>query len=97
MKKIIFLVFIAVLFFGCTRSVDKSESSQDPHIPPMLKYTKDISGENSNLSDELCCGKIIRVLHFTYNGHQYIQFNIAATHGGKSGIVHDPDCPCQKN
>lgn len=48
-------------------------------------------------------GKFVRdsetnkVLHFNYNGHSYIQFNMGAGQNGRSGIVHDPDCKCNRN
>ena len=35
---------------------------------------------------------VLNVRHFTYQGHSYIQFDVAAAYGGKTGIVHDPEC-----
>lgn len=37
-------------------------------------------------------GAVNEVRRFTFRNHRYIQFEICGTHGGGSGIVHDPDC-----
>lgn len=37
-------------------------------------------------------GAVNEVRRFTFRGHQYIQFDICGTYGGRSGIVHDPEC-----
>lgn len=35
----------------------------------------------------------MRVTEFTYKGHSYIWFSKSS---GRSGIVHNPDCRCNK-
>lgn len=35
-----------------------------------------------------------RITEFNYKGHRYLYFD--NVHNTKSGITHDPNCPCQK-
>lgn len=35
-----------------------------------------------------------RITEFNYKGHRYLYFNNG--HNTRSGIIHDPDCPCHK-
>ena len=37
----------------------------------------------------------LRINHFEYGGHDYIDF--VAWGKGEGGIVHDPDCRCYSN
>ena len=34
--------------------------------------------------------------HFEYQGHKYIYFTGGAGHGIYGGVVHDPNCDCNK-
>lgn len=34
--------------------------------------------------------------HFIYNGHQYIMFIDGHYESAPCGVVHDPDCKCNK-
>ena len=36
----------------------------------------------------------MKVYHFEYNGHKYIEFAHRNGYAGFAGVVHDPDCPC---
>lgn len=53
-----------------------------------LTYTKKVIVRDTEIN---------KVLHFNYNGHSYIQFNTGEGRNGRSGIVHDPDCKCNRN
>lgn len=35
-----------------------------------------------------------RITEFNYKGHRYLYFNNG--HNTRSGITHDPDCPCRE-
>ena len=87
MKKMI-VVLVLALMTSCVRNVNSSTGEL------VVEYTS-VKGDSHGLVTPEERGKIGTVREFKYNGHQYIQFDILSTHGGRSGIVHDPDCPCQ--
>ena len=62
-------------------------------LSPVIEYTYD-TGRNRGFITESSRGKICRIQEFKYKGHQYIQFDAISSHGGRCGIVHDPDCHC---
>lgn len=70
---------------SCESNAVNSETVSKDESQCVYTKTHHLSGERG----EVCC-----VRHFEYGGHKYIQFQIWATHGGNSGVVHDPDCPC---
>lgn len=37
----------------------------------------------------------LKATHFEYNNHSYIIFRILQ--GAHNNVIHDPDCPCNKN
>ena len=83
MKKIIF-VLAMLLAVSCDRVQELSS---------VVEYTHD-TGREHGFIPEASRGKIGRIQEFKYKGHQYIQFDAISSHGGRCGIVHDPDCPC---
>lgn len=83
MKKILFVLAV-LLSVSCTGVHELS---------PVIEYTLD-TGQQHGFIPESLRGKVGRIQEFKYKGHQYIQFDGIASHGGKCGIVHDPDCPC---
>lgn len=92
MKKSILLLAAAVMI--CVSCYDNSTHSNDsascivtetPYV-----YTKQTLLSRSNYT----YGQISSIRHFTYNGHNYIQFRVYGTDSFGCGIVHDPDCPC---
>lgn len=85
MKKIIFALAV-LLSVSCDRAQELS--------PTVIEYTYD-TGQPHGFIPESSRGKIGRIQEFKYKGHQYIQFDAIELYGGKCGIVHDPDCPCQ--
>lgn len=38
----------------------------------------------------------MQALEFSYKGHSYIWFHKSGGWDGNDGIVHNPDCPCNK-
>ena len=94
MKKLLAFVLVMVLCAACYNSEthkNDSETSTQSEVPYV--YTKQILLENQCYT----YGQISSIRHFTYNGHDYIQFHICGTHSGGDGVVHDPDCRCLKN
>ena len=91
-KVILLTVFLATLVCGCAGTVSKpgTEVSKDEEV---VEYTKEYVSSDGFTSNY---GHICDVRHFNYNGHSYIQFEIAAYDGANGGIVHDPDCRCGK-
>lgn len=37
------------------------------------------------------------VIHFTYENHKYIKFEYYNGNATTGGVVHDPNCECQKH
>lgn len=87
MKKIIFALAV-LLSVGCDRAQELS--------PVVIEYTHD-TGQQHGFIPESSRGKVGRIQEFKYKGHQYIQFDAISSHGGRCGIVHDPDCPCHND
>lgn len=93
MKKLFTFIVLSLAFVSCynssTHANDAGETMSEsvPYV-----YTKQI------LLEDQCFtyGQISSIRHFTYNGHDYIQFHICGTHSGGDGIVHDPECRCSK-
>ena len=94
MKKTVFiaLVLFAAIFSGCADDLTKPSNG---YSEPPIKYNKVIETSGGFVGES--AGNICGVKHFDYNGHSYIQFEVSATHGGRCGMVHDPDCKCNKN
>lgn len=87
MKKMIVILALA-LITSCTHDVNSTTGES------VIEYTS-IKGDPSGYVAPENRGKIGDIREFKYKDHQYIQFDIISTHGGRSGIAHDPDCPCQ--
>lgn len=83
-----FITFCAMLAFqliGC--SSGEIQRMNDPVTgQPAIQYNE-IIAPNDGIN-----GTVSKVKRFTFRGHRYIQFEICGTFGGRSGIVHDPDC-----
>lgn len=98
MKKLLLSLLLVILTFmivSCD-SYDKRTYTKDAKIenPDMVPY---VYTKQCQLSgDQYTYGQIKSIQHFDYNGHSYIQFHISGTHGGRGGIVHDPDCKCNQ-
>lgn len=95
MKKIVFaIVFtLAVLLsVSCGRNQDFSKDLSEDRSS-VVEYTYDTKPKDGPVQWS-SNGEITRVQEFKYKGHQYIQFDVISSRGGRSGIVHDPDCPC---
>lgn len=80
---------IVIVFSSCSFSCESNDVNSETvsKDESQCVYTK--THHLSRKLGEVCC-----VRHFEYGGHKYIQFQISASHGGNSGVVHDPDCPC---
>lgn len=98
MKKLLLPLLLVILTFtvvSCNaydkRTHTKDAKIENPDTVPYV-YTKQwqLSG------DQYTYGQISTIKHFDYNGHSYIQFHISGTHGGRGGVVHDPDCKCNQ-
>lgn len=89
MKKILFVLAVLLSVSCC----GVQESSHVAAPVAVVEYTLDTGLEQGFIPDS-SRGKIGRIQEFKYKGHQYIQFDAITSHGGKCGIVHDPDCPC---
>ena len=89
MKKLLFLALFGIMT-GCAHDVN-TDTGMD-----VIEYTS-IQGNNHGFISENDIGKIRAVREFKYKGHDYIQFDIIASHGGRCGIVHNPDCPCSND
>lgn len=83
-----FITFCAMLTFqliGC--SSGEIQRMNDPVTgQPTIQYNE-IIAPNDGIN-----GTVSKIKRFTFRGHRYIQFEICGTFGGRSGIVHDPDC-----
>lgn len=94
MKKIfsltisIIALICLITMTNCAGTVSKggTEVSKNETV---VEYTDEYVSSGGFVDD---FGHIGNVRHFTYKGHSYIQFDISGTHGGRSGIVHDPEC-----
>ncbi len=86
MKKLWFLALFAIMT-GCVHDVNTDTGM------PVIEYTS-TQGDSHGFISESERGKVRSVKEFKYKGHNYIQFDIIATHGGRCGIVHNPDCSC---
>lgn len=86
MKKLLFLA-AALLLTGCASDVNKSTGVS------VVEYMSVKGGCHGFISDA-DRGKVATVREFRYNGHEYIQFDMVASHGGRCGVVHNPDCSC---
>lgn len=92
MKKILLIIGIALMLASCASDLSKGTRTGGE---PIIKYTYDQSARGGFVTGE-SHGKIDRIQKFEFEGHQYIQFWAVGTHGGTGGVVHDPDCPCDK-
>ena len=93
MKKLLAFIMVAWVCVSCYDSKthkDDSDKTITKNVPYV--YTEQIMLE----SESYTYGQISSIRHFTYKGHDYIQFHVCGTHGGGNGIVHDPDCQCTK-
>lgn len=54
------------------------------------------SCEMSQEKREIVAQQNVIVTKFENEGHKYIRFSWHGT-GPNVGVVHDPNCPCQKN
>lgn len=94
MKKKIFMVFMIVLIAiisSCAGNISKDDA-EIKTTDKIVEYHECVS--RSGVMTEI--GHIYAVRHFMYQGHSYIQFDVMASYGGHTGIVHDPDCWCNK-
>jgi len=92
MKKLLAFIIVALTCVSCYDSKthkDDSDETITKNVPYV--YTEQIMLE----SESYTYGQISSIRHFTYKGHDYIQFHVG-TYGGNCGIVHDPDCQCTK-
>jgi hypothetical protein len=87
MKKILLLIAVICLV-GCAGTVSKggNEVSKNETV---VEYADEYVSSGGFINES---GHVCDVRHFTYKGHSYIQFDINASYGGHSGIVHDPEC-----
>lgn len=87
-KVFAFITLCAMLTFqliGC--SSGEIQRMNDPVTgQPTIQYNE-IIDPNDGIN-----GTVSKVKRFTFRGHRYIQFDICGTYGGRSGIVHDPEC-----
>lgn len=93
MKKLLAFIIVALVCVSCYDSKthkDDSDETITKNVPYV--YTEQIMLE----SESYTYGQISSIRHFTYKGHDYIQFHVCGTHSGGYGIVHDPDCQCTK-
>ena len=89
MKKL--LIFSAlILLASCAHEVNTRTGTT------VVEYTNQI-GDPRGFIPESERGKIGAIKEFRYNGHDYIQFDIVSSHGGRCGIVHNPDCQCHND
>ena len=97
MKKILFtiiaIIFVAVLS-SCAGNVSDTEHATVTKNEKIVEYTEIHESDGGFSSGDGC---ISSVRHFKYKNHKYIHF--AADNGSyeaTGGIVHDPDCHCNK-
>jgi hypothetical protein len=87
MKKIFIIILSIFGLISCT-------SNDNNASPAKIKDTLYI---NSNLMNSTLHGKYkIKVIEIDYNNHQYLYF-MPYSNLEDGCIVHDPDCPCNKN
>lgn len=89
MKKLLFLALFTIMT-GCVHDVNTDTGMA------VIEYTS-TQGNCHGFISEGDRGKVGSVKEFKYKGHDYIQFDIIASHGGRCGIVHNPDCPCSND
>ncbi len=81
MKKILVVVLAFNLLVSCNCEKPKREMPVEP--VKELTETNYMPFEHAN--------------KFTYEGHSYIVFySHVNVYNDLTGVVHDPDCPCQK-
>lgn len=93
MKKLLAFIIVALVCVSCYDSKthkDDSDKTITKNVPYV--YTEQIKLE----SESYTYGQISSIRHFTYKGHDYIQFHVCGGHSGSDGITHDPDCNCIK-
>ena len=87
-KVFAFIILYVILTFQLIScSSGEIQRMNDPVTgQPTIQYNEIIT-PNDGIN-----GTVSKVKRFTFRGHRYIQFEICGTFGGRSGIVHDPDC-----
>lgn len=93
MKKLLLTLLLVILTFTVVSCYNKKTHTKDSKLesPDTVPY---VYTKNWQLSGDQYTNA--QILHFDYNGHSYIHFHISGTHGGHSGVVHDPDCKCNQ-
>lgn len=97
MKKILFIaiaiIFVAVLS-SCAGNVSDAEHAVVTKNEKLVEYSEMHESEGGFIGDD---GYISSVRHFKYKNHKYIHFiSCVGTHYATGGVVHDPDCHCNK-
>ena len=94
MKKLLLLIIVSLAGVSCyDNKTHENDALETYTVDVPYVYTKQIilKGESFTF------GQITSIRHFTYNGHEYIQYHVYGSYGGGNGIVHDPDCKCTKS
>ena len=97
MKKIIFtaiaILFVAILS-SCAGNVSDTEHAVKTKNVIIVESTEIHESDGGFVTGE---SYISSVRHFKYKNHKYIQFTSdEGTNRATGGIVHDPDCRCNK-
>lgn len=97
MKKILFtaiaIIFVAALS-SCAKNVSDTEHAVITKNEKIIEYTEIHESDGGFVTGESC---ISSVRHFKYKNHKYIQFTSnEGSNGATGGVVHDPDCRCNK-
>ena len=61
-----------------------------------VSNSNDSNNINNNIDYAHLTKRDIKVVKFNYNNHQYLYF-IPYNTLAEASVVHDPDCPCNKN
>ena len=93
MKKLLAFIIVALVCVSCYDNKTHKDDSEE-------KFTNDVPYVYTEQillkAESYTYGQISSIRHFTYKGHDYIQFHVCGTHSGGYGIVHDPECECTK-
>lgn len=97
MKKFLFTA-IAILFVvalsSCAGNVSDAEHAVVTKNEKLVEYTEMHESDGGFVTDE---GYISSIRHFKYKNHKYIHFITGVgTQCATGGVVHDPDCHCNK-
>lgn len=78
--KVIVALLMSVVLYSCTQVSAGSQSAAD------TRWT---------VVGEIDYNKMFAT-EFSYKGHSYILFHVSGGWDGANGIVHNPDCRCNK-